>query len=665
MQATAPRSKAGIRFAALTVLMPGLFAAAAFGQASPTLQRTAVSVGQQSPSAVMSATVWLELHNRAALDAAVKAMYTPGSPTYQKFGTMDDLKQFAPTDAEVAAVKKELAAHNLTVVGSDAQNLSIQIKGQTSDFESAFHTTVNQYKMKNGSMIRATTSAPAMGGAAARMIKAVSGISGMHPHNLRPVNPDTGVVVGKVKVNGAASPAGAAYSSNCLYQPKQIGLTTNGGLPAAAYYGVAYGAPNSNTALRTLAPCGYSPQDLYKLTGLNKAYSKGFTGKGQTIAIVDAYGSPTIKSDLDTFNSVYGLPAATSTNFKVLKPSPVTATDAGWAGETTLDVEYAHAVAPDANIVLVATPSNFDNDLQAGVLYIIENKLANIISNSYGETEYFNSVQGITSWDELCELGAFEGVSVNFSTGDDGDMFDTEGIVDVSVPADSPYATAVGGTSVAFSPIDGSTVQTGWGTNVTRLSTATAVSDPPLLEGFVFGAGGGTSLAFNLPSYQAALGGTGRQLPDVSAIADPYTGVEIIMTDAGEQFFEVIGGTSLASPVFSAEWALVQQKFGFGLGQAAPYIAQFANTAAITDVTPLSTAYSVQGAVADSKGTTYYSSDALGGSAAGSPFFGALYQGASGSYYDLTFGTDSSLPVKTGWDPVTGWGVLNMAAIFN
>ena len=109
----------------------------------------------------------------------------------------------------------------------------------------------------------------------------------------------------------------------------------------------------------------------------------------------------------------------------------------------------------------------------------------------------------------------------------------------------------------------------------------------------------------------------------------------------------------------------MQQRLGGALGQAAPYIAAEANTEAITDILPVSSPYSVQGGIADAKGVSYYSSTALGGSQSGSPFLGTLYQGASGSYYDLTFGTDSSLPVKKGWDPVTGWGSLDLPAIFN
>ncbi len=660
------RLRASLRPAAAAVLLAALPAAgSAYGQVAPALQRSAISLGRQQPSALVAGTVWLQLHNQAALDAAVQAMYTPGSPSYQKFQGPDALKQFAPTAAEMASVKKELAAHNLSVVSADPNNFSIKIQGQSSDFEAAFHTTVMQYRMKTGATVNALAAAPTLG--TAGLVRAVTGIAGagLQPFLKHPLDPATGKQIGLVPANGSENPQGVVFSSNCLYTPQTVKLTTPGAsLPAAAYSGLVYGASPANTTRGTISPCGYSPQDVYKLAGLNTVYGQGYTGKGQTIAIVDAYGSPTIQADLASFNKTYGLTPATSTNFQVFETAPITKTNTGWAEETTLDVEWSHAIAPDANIALVTTPTNNDDDLQQGVLYVIEHHLANVISNSYGGGELASDIQTITSWDEICQLAAYEGISVNFATGDSGDYFATEGTTDVSSPADSPYATAVGGTSASFSPFDGSIVQTGWGTNITQLGLPSGVSDPPLVYGFQGGAGGGVSQYFKLPSYQASLQGSGRELPDVSALADPYTGVEVLFTEKGQRYYVLIGGTSLATPIFSAEWALLDQRFGFPLGQAAPYIAQVAATQAITDVTAPSTQFSVQGAVADSKGVKTYSAEALAAPETSAGFLGALYNDGIGNLYDLTFGTDTSLAVGPGWDPVTGWGTLNMPAIF-
>ena len=657
-------SKAAVRRTASAALATSsLLASSALAQVAPALQHSAINLGRQQPSTPISATVWLPLHNKAGLDAAVEAVYKPGSPSYQKFAGPEALKQYAPTAGELAAVKKELLAHNLRVVSADGDNLSLKIAGQTSDFEAAFHTTVSQFRTHAGVTVSALASAPSLGNAASGLVKAVTGVStGMKPDSVRPLDPDTGKPLGLHPVATGQNPDGALYSSQCFYQPETVYL--NNPTVAAGYHGLGYGANITNTTPGTLPTCGYSPQDVHRLYGLDTVYGKGYTGKGQTVAIVDAFGSPTITADLTTFSSVYNLPAPTATSFQVLEPQPVTKTDVGWAGETTLDVEWTHAIAPDAKILLVAAPSNNDDDLQAAVLYVVENHLANIISNSYSLGELESGAQSVTSWDEVCELAALQGISVNFSSGDYGDSAAAEqGPVDVSSPADSPYATAIGGTSNAFSPIDGSPVQIGWGTNITRLSNKATISDPPVVEGFLFGAGGGTSQYFKLPSYQAALGGTGRQLPDVSALADPYTGAEIIITVDGAQYFEVYGGTSLASPIFSAEWALAGQIVGFPLGQAAPYIAQYANTAAIIDVVPPPTQFNVYGAILDGSGYKTFSADDLIAPENSSPYLSAIYHGTSTSYYDLSFGSDSSLPVTTGWDPVTGWGTLNLPGV--
>ncbi len=665
MQVSTLPSRAGLRPAAAALLLSALYAGAAFGQVAPALERSAVNLGHKAPSAPMSGTVWLPLHNKAALDAAVQDMYTAGSADYHKFAGSEALRQFAPTAEEMASVKKELAAHNLSIVDADAHNFSVKVQGNTSDFEAAFHTTVNQFRTRNGEVVGALATAPTLTGGAAGMVKAVTGMStkGMQPYILRPVDPQTGKAIGQVPFPKSSQPAGAFYSAQCFY-----GVETHSFINAgvqAAYQGLRYGANVSNTTPGTVSPCGYSPQDVYRLYGLNTVYGQGYTGKGQTIVIVDAYGSPTIEADLAAFDSLYHLPKP---NFKVLTPAPVTKTDTGWAGETTLDVEWAHAIAPDANIVLIAAPTNNNDDLQAALLYAVENQLGSVISNSYGLGELESDPQSLTAYDEICELASFLGISTQFSSGDSGDMAaDEMGQVDVSSPASSPYATAVGGTSDVFSPVDGSVVQIGWGNNITRLSTKTKIDDPPQHRGFYAGAGGGTSVYFKKPAYQSALSGTGRQVPDVSALADPYTPAEFVFTETdGNQYIESVGGTSLASPIFSAEWALLNQRFGASLGQAAPLIAQVAGTPYIADVVPPPTQFNVLGGIADAKGITLYSAETLAAPETNSPFLSALYIGTvSGSTYDLSFGTDSSLPVTKGWDPVTGFGSLNMGAIFS
>ncbi len=156
----------------------------------------------------------------------------------------------------------------------------------------------------------------------------------------------------------------------------------------------------------------------------------------------------------------------------------------------------------------------------------------------------------------------------------------------------------------------------------------------------------------------------------MSAIADPYTGLKIVITDptntscTSQPCVEVEGGTSLAAPVFTGELVLLNQLNGSPLGQAAPLIAEHAGSGAITDVLPPAPA-DVQGAILDASGFKPYSSQQLGSPETAQPFASALWQSLEGTDLVLTFGTDSSLQMGPGWDPVTGWGTLNMGWIFS
>ena len=187
----------------------------------------------------------------------------------------------------------------------------------------------------------------------------------------------------------------------------------------------------------------------------------------------------------------------------------------------------------------------------------------------------------------LNETGAALGISVNFSSGDSGDFFLDYGVTTVSMPAASPYATGVGGTSLFLNPNHSMKLQTGWGNNETRI--ASYAPNPPVIPpfdlGFVGGSGGGTSGVWSKPSYQGSLPGSARLVPDIGFLADPFTGVEVVLTEPGSTgpSIGVVGGTSLACPMFSALWAISTQAAGTLLGQAAPILYTLPADA-ITDV---------------------------------------------------------------------------------
>ena len=260
------------------------------------------------------------------------------------------------------------------------------------------------------------------------------------------------------------------------------------------------------------------------------------------------------------------------------------------------------------------------------------------------------------------------GISANFSSGDSGDYTDGFPGITPSViyPADSPYATAVGGISLALNSSNAIQWQSGWGTNVNLLDDTGLVSDPP--SGFFsFGSGGGPSAFYPKPAFQKKLPGSFRLLPDVAWIADPYTGVVVDLTENDvyppREWF-AIGGTSVACPMFSALWAIADQEAGTPLGQASQYVYSMPSST-ITDIVPVGSKTNVAGVVADSTGTTAYSVSDLAQPLDGTKvFYDALWNVPlnQGTVQLVTFGTDTHLQTAPGWDDVTGVGVPNPKA---
>jgi subtilase family serine protease len=408
--------------------------------------------------------------------------------------------------------------------------------------------------------------------------------------------------------------------------------------------------------------------------------------------IVDAFGSNTIVADANLFSTLNGLPPLKTTgpnaNFKIIRPLGPAHCGANngciagnWQFETTLDVEWAHAVAPGANIVLIVTPDNSFVNLDAGNQYAIENRLGSVLSNSFGIPEVVLAEflpSELTLENQLAKMAAAMGISQNVSTGDSGDnlAIDTNdfGVPTTSPDAnDSPFITAVGGTSTFLNAQDGIKLQTGWGLNVTRIAEATPnpPTIPPLLLGFQEGSGGGTSTVYPKPSYQNQLLGSHRKMPDIAMNADPETGNEIIVTPDSvkghPQFVLVFGGTSLSTPMFSGVWAIANQAAaanGQGvLGQAAPLLYQLSGSAIIDVNVPASaTTHNVVGTIFNPPNPPQHlSADFL---AAPQPptkqYISALFNSPTSTRWDVfTFGTDSSLSTNPGWDNVTGLGTPN------
>lgn len=265
------------------------------------------------------------------------------------------------------------------------------------------------------------------------------------------------------------------------------------------------------STLTSSTPQGYTPAQMRTALGLTG------DGSGQTIAIVDAYDDPNIVSDANKFSSQFGLPPVALTK---AMPQGQPSTNAGWALEISLDVEWAHAIAPRANILLVEAASNSFANLMGAIDYAAQHG-AVVISNSWGGSEF----SGETSYDSHCALLT---AVCTFASGDSGNP----GIY----PAYNPGVVAVGGTTLQLT------------------SSGTVVSEVAWSH-----SGGGVSAYEAKPAYQTTVNPyVGRGIPDVSYDANPTTGFPVydsVRYQGQSGWFEV-GGTSAGAPQWAALIAL-------------------------------------------------------------------------------------------------------------
>ncbi len=259
---------------------------------------------------------------------------------------------------------------------------------------------------------------------------------------------------------------------------------------------------------------GYSPKQIRHAYGFDMLSADG---SGQTVAIVDAFGSPTIAADLATFSTQVGLPAAT---LKIATPQGTPTVDAGWAVETALDVEWVHAIAPQAKILLVECKSSSFADMFAGVAYGAQR--ASQVSMSWGGSEFVGEGAALKSFFNR------SGVTYIASAGDDGGL--------PQIPCALPHVLGVGGTTLNLGGNGTFKSETAWS-----------------------GSNGGPSIDIPTPAWQKQWNSTSmRECPDVSCVADPATGVRVYTTTGGTGWL-VVGGTSLSAPIVAAMMALVNE----------------------------------------------------------------------------------------------------------
>jgi subtilase family serine protease len=385
------------------------------------------------------------------------------------------------------------------------------------------------------------------------------------------------------------------------------------------------------------------PYEMRHAYQIDTLIAQGYDGTGQTIVIVDAFQNPNLLVQMATFDSFYGLPAVQLTQIAPDGLTPYQRTDgnmAGWAEEISLDVEWAHAIAPGAKIVLVLAKSNDDADIVSAIRYAVNNDIGNVISMSFGENESCVGTALMAAYHNVFASAAQKHITLLASAGDQGAAQTTcdgnSWVKAASSPASDPLVTAVGGTELtvakyclpsrgcdpAANPVAGTYLsETAWNEGL-----------PYGDYGNIFGygtisGGGGFSVVFDEPPYQKGIlpGGKQRGVPDVSYSASVEHGVLTYLAIPGlPNGFYRFGGTSAGSPQWAAITAIANQKAGTSLG--------FLNTAA------------------------YHIAQAQ--------------QAYAASFHDITTGTNSSLqfdalgsPVNivgfnagVGWDAATGIG---------
>jgi subtilase family serine protease len=654
---------------------------------TPNYVATAKNLGAENPAKVIDVSIWLAVHNRAQLDALAAQLYDPTSPNYRHFLKPSQIAaSFAPSAEEAGKVQSFFTSHNLKIVAVGPSNFYVRARGTVGDVETAFQVQLNNYKV-GGKVVRANASDPFVEGDAAAVVASVSGLdTGEFEHPL--IQRGSNVVLPKA---AGTKPSAAAsqpdfFTSTCFgTETETFSNGQNGSFPIATYSG-------NDLLLQSLTSygCAYTPPSIataYNLTGL---YAEGYDGSGQTIAIIDWCGTPTIQNDANAFSTQFNLPQLTASNFQITYTPTVSTCQAEDNPEINLDVEWSHAIAPGANINLVVPPSASFQDVNEAEYNIVNYGLGTVISGSYGSVESFTPASELANENMISEIAAISGISTNFASGDSGD-FTADGIpATVLAPADSPYATAIGGISLALKSTGAIAWQAGWGNNEILLAEEGAIADPPESFGFIGGSGGGPSTCatqdssgdclagFPKPSYQKGVPGRFRQLPDVSWLADPYTGAAIAISIPFQEpslVWQVYGGTSLATPMFSGLWAIANQEAGAPLGQAAPYMYKLP-AGTVYDIVPVTSKTNVTGSIQESAGvTTTYTAAQLLGAGAPKDFVSAIWDYPAIEYTPLiiSFGTDcdasatfgtpcnssSALTTKKGWDNVTGVGVPN------
>jgi subtilase family serine protease len=560
--------------AASALLASGVAIASTAGpapSARAVLPSTAPAAGQYEASLTplaLASRVQVSVfvgRDQAGLAAEATAASNPASRGHDHYLTPAQVRaRFGATAARQRAVAGWLAQSGLHVTQRDA--FVVTATGTTARAQAALRARLELSRPRGG--VEQVVSAQAMS-----VPEAVAG------------------AISTVRVAPEAIPMGQ-------HEPLQKMDYTVPGSKAAnkmkeecpAYYGQKKASQLPSAYGHTLAwaPCGYLPQQLRDAYGAAKS---GLTGKGVSVAILSEDNDFTALSDTNRW--------AKARNFPPFAPGQYSANvatnvpDGVGDVESALDIESVHGMAPAAKVNYVVGNGSITGDrLLDSLDTVVSYGIANVVSSSWWEGWMPVPASMIDAWEGVLQRAAVEGITVNFATGDLGD------VTPLNYPGSDPWVTTVGGTSLAIGAGGRNLWETGWETDESGLSKNGKAWDPAPPGVFAEGSTGGVSHTFPEPYYQDGVvsgnvykGKAMRAVPDVSDLGDPNLGYQIglsYMTTKHKLVYvnAVNGGTSLSTPMFTGfEADLIQGRGGIPLGFANPELYDMANTAAFHDVT--------------------------------------------------------------------------------
>jgi subtilase family serine protease len=555
------------------------------GSTAPFTTHTKV-IGAVTGSTALTIQVWLK-PDVAAAGQYASAVSTPGSPQFHHYLSPGRYTaQFGPAASAASQVETWLRSQGFTGVTADAHRSYVRATAPTSVINTAFQTQLDLYQSSaqvngGGYPLRANSKAVSVPRSLAPDVLGVTGLD-----NAAPIIP-----LQRPDGTGAAGPAAAPTSTAA---PQDTGTEPT----CSQYYGqnVATGKPEQfGTTSFPSEVCGYTGGQLRAAYGANLTN----TGQGQTIALVEFGLTPDMFLTLQDYAAASDLPAPDPEHYAELSLGQGSACGDPFNIEEQIDVESSYVMAPGANQLVIGGDSCnqgdyglqglFDADL-AVINGTSNHPLASAASNSWesGTEGQAASLTGIEH--AYLVQAADEGVGMYFSSGDGSG---------VASPSDDPDAIAVGGTTLGIGQTNNRLFETGWSTDI-AIRKGSAWED--MIEE---AAGGGPSLLWAQPTYQKGVvptslatppgnrGGLVRSIPDISADADPFTGMAVGLltfpSGGGAPTYAESnwGGTSLAAPLVAGIVTAAQQGQPAPFGFVNPALYKLAGTSAIHDIRPI------------------------------------------------------------------------------